>query len=598
MDDREVKEKLKPYVDNIDLEEKLESMIIEIKKEQLKYDESKKLSLPPAALDAINKNIEKLKRDKNRLEKEIKQYEVLEEKENTQQELEQEEQHILKLINDYDIAYICDQGIFVYCKSTQNDNADIMCPVQKHCDSYRFGRVLNYLGGRTLKYSRAANREALIDLFEKHNRTFDVLTFSFIEDKWCKKKAFNFAPVLRKYWVQPDWENSDNYDPRFDFWMYCLSGGKKENQDHIEQLIGYRYLYPERAGQTPNIDIGGQPGGNGKGLLNVCLSTIHTNSCVNHANRKELNEGFNKHWGYSIYLFYDESGEKELPQNQLKKLTGNDTFMLEGKGQDAIQTDRGCTLIFTSNNAAGIAQLAGTGDGGEDRRWSCVKTDRVMVEEAQRWGLATPENVGEFVSSIYDMLKRRSVVAVWLAHIIKKHDIQNMKTLKALHGQDYRERINEQKTTLDLVFDSIFPIFQQNRCIPVGLLEDLVRAMTRNTNYKTKGVVLKWQEYLKKQRCVFEKARLRLTHYYNKAVVFTNENAVSVFVMDRSATSFDYTDLLNRRPIENQTITEDMIKIEIDVEGQSDSEFEEITETNHAKVELEGVIQLRKQQRR
>lgn len=577
MDEEDIiKEKLKGFTEPVSLEAKLESLNIELTKAEMLLQQSRELGLPQSALDAVSKNIQKLKKDKQVVEKEIKHLENLEEQENTQQELEQEEEEIIKLIRRYDIAYISSQGRFIYCRNMERESSAVINPEFNIVAKSEFGAVLNDLSGRrqVLKYSKTANRQALVDLFQTSGASFTSMTFSFNEDKWDNKKVYNQAHVIRRYWIKPNYA-ADSYDHRFDFWMHCLSGGKKENQDHLEQWIAYKYLHPERSGNTPSIDIGGQPGGNGKGTLAVLLRTIFTNMCVVNAAKKELMDGFNSMWGLAMILHYDEPGEKELPVNKLKQATGSEEFRQERKGIDASMVDRNYSILFTSNNPNGVVQLAGTGSGGEDRRFSVINTNLVMTEEAINQGLTDDIGVKEYISGIHELVKNRSAVSAWMAHIIKKHNVEQIKTLSALHGEDYHARFNRQKSTLELVFDAILPVFKQNRCIPVALLEDLVRAMTRNPNYKTKGVVLKWQDYLTKYKVPHEKVRQRLNYYYNKDLIFVNENPVTVITMDGTVRDFDYTELLKRRPNENQTITIDMIKIAVDFDADDDDDDEQ-----------------------
>jgi hypothetical protein len=256
--------------------------------------------------------------------------------------------------------------------------------------------------------------------------------------------------------------------------MYCIGGGKQENIDHLEKWPVYKYLYPERVGNTPNLDCGGKPGGNGKGRYGELCRTIFTPSCVVPAAAKELSDGFNANWELATILLFDEPTEKELPANKLKQATGGEEQRVERKGVDAYTADRNFSVLALSNNAHGVFKLSGTGSGGEDRRYSVIATTIVLPDEIMRRENCSEEVAKKRTQEIADLVKNREEVAKWMAHVIFKHNLQDGKYLTALHGEDYRNRFEDQKSTYDIIFDQLMPAVKKTGIISANILNDIV----------------------------------------------------------------------------------------------------------------------------
>ena len=424
-----------------------------------------------------------------------------------------------QLIEKYNIGYLPAENDYVYCIGMEETNSNLVNPIFTQIDGSKFGRVLMKMAGKQLRLGYKTYAFELADHFQLKKKDYYTTTASFNSQKWGKEKAYNKAGIIRKYWVQP---LEGDYDPRFDFLIHCIGGGKQENMDHLEQWIAYKYLYPERVGNTPNLDIGGFPGGNGKGRYIELCKTIFTNPCVIAAALKELMDGFNGTWEMATLLYYDEPAANELPEGKLKQATGGEDMRSEKKGIDAKIVDRNYSILFVSNNINGVVKLAGTGSGGEDRRYSVMITDKVMVDEAINQGLAkTIEESKVYVNGINELIKDRKEVGKWLNFIIKIHQVEQMSILGPLHGIDYQARFEGQKKELDVAFDQILSVYLKNKCIPTKILWELVKALTGYEKLKQTKCTQEFERFLSKNKIAHILDKQKVKHMYGTDEVFT-----------------------------------------------------------------------------
>jgi hypothetical protein len=331
--------------------------------------------------------------------------------------------------------------------------------------------------------------------------------------------------VIRDHWLQPDFENKDLYDPDIDLLIYSICGGKEENIEHLEQWVAFKYLNPGKNANIPNIDMGGNPGGNGKGTFITLLKTIFTPTCVVQAHKEEL-EKFNANWEMAVILYYDEPEEKELAASKLKQATGTEDMRVEKKGIDATMADRNYNFIFMSNNEKGVVKLSGGSDGGEDRRYSVITTDMVLLD---------------LVEIAQGVVKDRTTVARWLAHIIDKHTAAEIKNLPALHGEDYHRRFDDQKEAITEAFDKILPVFMQTKCITWTLLHETVKTLTENSSWKAKNVADKFQKYLTRNKIENELKRLCSVKITWRGEEQERVQHNAIVIKDTANYTFDYS---------------------------------------------------------
>lgn len=464
-----------------------------------------------------------------------------------------EEKEIIKdLVNKFYVGYLLNEGRYMYCRDVAVPGTNIVNPIFQTVEAHKFGRVLNKMASKRLRLGTRALADELADYFQDCRRDYTMTTCSFNSAKWNSAEVYNKAGVIMNYWVVPDFEHMEQYDKRFDFLMHTVGGGKKENISHLEQWIGYKRLNPDRVANTPNLDIGGYPGGNGKGRIVELCKTIFTNPCVSAATLDELTK-FNAAWEMSVLLYYDEPEQNELPEGKLKNATGSEDIRIEKKGIDSTMADRNYSIMFLSNNPNGVVKLAGTGSSGEDRRYSVMTTNLVMVDEAIKQGFAKDINEAKvFVNSINDLIKNRGEVAKWLAHIIMKHNTADIQVLQPLHGVDYHSRFDDQKTNLDIAFDSLKPVFLKNKLMPLEVLRETVIVITGWDKLSDKTLKQDWKRYLEKNKidAVYLEKDFRPIIEYN----FKGKDGVSVqktaYVLRGDVgKEFDFSTLLKQKPI-------------------------------------------------
>ena len=444
---------------------------------------------------------------------------------------EQEKVVIEDLIKQNYIGYLIEDNKYIYCLQMAKDNNNgIVNPQFRNVEASKIVTVLNKMGNCQL-YS---DSHTIGRLFQVTKNDYYGMTGSFNNEKWNDSLVYNKMRIIENFWVQPSEDTTYNTD--FDFLMYCVGGGKTENIEHLEKWIAYKWMYPERNANIPNIDLGGYPGGNGKGRFVELLKTIFTHGCVVPAALKELTDGFNASWETAVILYYDEPANNELPEGKLKNATGGEEQRIEKKGVDAYTADRNYNMIFTSNNPNGVIKLAGTGSSGEDRRWSVLTTNKVMVDEIMTAGL-NQEQAKVRTNEINNLLKNREEVSKWLGHLILKYDIVNMQILYPLHGEDYQKRFEDQKDTTQLVFDGLMHTFNYCGVITLEILVQAVQELTNNNKITAQKVNTRFQRYLEQSKIKFDylkKERVAL-HYDGSYVETVQKN-----IFKLPTTSTDY----------------------------------------------------------
>tara|TARA_R110000868_G_C10929988_1_gene766282 strand:- start:192 stop:1853 length:1662 start_codon:yes stop_codon:yes gene_type:complete len=444
---------------------------------------------------------------------------------------EQEKVVIENLIKQNYIGYLIEDNKFIYCLQMATDNNNgIVNPQFRVVEGGKIVNVLNKMGSCQLH----ADSHSVSRLFQITGNDYYGMTGSFNNEKWNEKLVYNKMKIIENFWVQPTEDTAYNID--FDFLMHCVGGGKDENIEHLEKWVAYKWMYPQRNANIPNIDLGGYPGGNGKGRFVELLKTIFTHGCVVPAALKELTDGFNATWETAVILYYDEPANNELPEGKLKNATGGEEQRIEKKGVDAYTADRNYNMIFTSNNPNGVIRLAGTGSSGEDRRWSVMTTNKVMVDELVSQGLDI-EQAKVRTNEINNLLKNREEVSKWLSHLLIKHDVQNMQILYPLHGQDYEKRFEDQKDTVQLVFDGLIPVLAECGVLTLDVLVQAVHELTNNTKLTRQKIDSKFQRYLEQNRIKFEYLKnIRVNLLYQGSVAETVQK--SCYQLPQSNTNY------------------------------------------------------------
>lgn len=328
----------------------------------------------------------------------------------------------------------------------------------------------------------------LIDLFNNKHRTFQLKRYSIDPSLWQQNKVYLPIRHMEQYFIDKiniptDQElfvaESIEY---FEWLMYSLSGGKKENQDHIEQWILHKILNYKKAVTTPDIVIVGHVGGNGKGIIQAIVRLMLPAILSGKANSKTLNGNFNAIMLGKLIVFFDDQNSKEIPLEVVKQLAGAETMIFEPKGKDQYEGEKTHSSAWFSQKPPFKLTPAGN-EGGVDRRFSIMRTNITFLESiryhyAEKGVTVGVEQSKDFAEGIVsNYLLNRLCIGGWFRHLQSKHpQVNNDFTLKPLHGDDYHYFLDQQLDSLDTVFrELVVPVVGSGGCVPVFVIKELMR---------------------------------------------------------------------------------------------------------------------------
>jgi hypothetical protein len=83
-----------------------------------------------------------------------------------------------------------------------------------------------------------------------------------------------------------------------------------------------------------------------------------------------------------------------------------------------------------------------------------------------------------------------------------------MDMLPPLHGEDYKQRFEDQKSSWDTIFDQVLPVMVRCGVVSVNILRDIITIMTDPKSSPTVPTIKKaFKAYLTRNRIVFEEAK-------------------------------------------------------------------------------------------
>jgi hypothetical protein len=419
--------------------------------------------IPNEAKPAIQKQLDSL-----RTEVEVIQQELDEHREAGVKSARAE---LTKLIHARDLAFIACDAKYCYIRNLSATDEQVNL-IEWYVD---YKRLLMMLTKETSNHERfdSFDEKDLKNVFAKADRFYLAKTSSFNEPKWNKEDVFNILTVQRRYWAPLD--RGTEYNPLFDDLIYSLGGGKQENIDHLEQWVAFKYLNPEKHKIIPGLNITGKPGGNGKGMFSLILTSIFNSINVSAISSKSFTGGFNKLLEGKVVAILDDERKEGFPQTELKKATGNTSQVIEPKGVDAYTVDSTANLIVLDNT--GLVKLAGGGSAGEDRRWSIIDTELTLLEHLEKKYNLTADQSKELAEGMGKIFESRIECGKWVAAMIDKHKIRDKQVLMPLHGQDYNNRLDDQKDQFAEIFEHLLPIFLDQQVLPARVLTDVIESL-------------------------------------------------------------------------------------------------------------------------
>jgi hypothetical protein len=328
----------------------------------------------------------------------------------------------------------------------------------------------------------------VVDLFNNKNRTFQLKRYSIDPSLWQQDKVYLPIKHMEQYFIdriqipQDKEEMAMNGLEYFDWLMYSLSGGKKENQDHIERWILHKIINYKKAVTTPDLVVVGHVGGNGKGIIQAIVRLMLPAILSGKANSKTLNGNFNAIMLGKLIVFFDDQNSKEIPLEVVKQLAGSDTMIFEPKGKDQYEGEKTHSSAWFNNKLPFKLTPAGQ-EGGVDRRFSITRTNITFLESirhhfALKGHEVSVEQSKDFAEEIVSKyLLNRLCIGAWFKHLQAKHpEVDTNYTLKPLHGEDYRYFLDQQLDSLDTIFRNlIMPVVNNGGCVPFFVVKELMR---------------------------------------------------------------------------------------------------------------------------
>lgn len=298
-------------------------------------------------------------------------------------------------------------------------------------------RMLNHLAKELRLKTATVLENEVLDIFNEAGRSYDTLRFSCNPARW-KSNTYRPFDYMRDFFIDR-LEVEGEHHEAFDLLMTSLSGGKRENQNHLEQWILHKLINWNAPTSTPDVVIVGHVGGNGKGILIKMMKMILPSCLVGRANNKTMTGGFNAAMVGKLLVIFDDQSSDDTPFDVIKEQSGADEMLFEMKGKDQYEGEKTHSSAFFSNVLP--FELSKDGDiGGVDRRFSIMRTSMTFLEaiRAKNPEMTVPELKEAANYLINEVLWNRVEIAKWINHLKAKHpQIYPGSTLLALHGADY-----------------------------------------------------------------------------------------------------------------------------------------------------------------
>lgn len=316
---------------------------------------------------------------------------------------------------------------------------------------------------------RGEGMNILLNVLKGAGKTFGTRTYSF------KQQHPDVLNQLRRDgWITPKAGKSD-FHRFFEYLLYSLSGGKKENIIHIKRVIGRKFTKPEDF-LLPCLCFYGA-GGSGKSLLNeVIMKQIFGPNNVTKAKFNNI-ERFNNVIIGKTVVFFDEHPSRE-DQSSIKNLIGNESIQGEEKNMPQFTADNTPLYIIATNDENGPVRIE---NNGTERRFSFIKSELNLKQViADGEGLSL-EETAELMDYLNDEVWRNpEMIANFVADCIAESDAYD-KPVRALHGTDFENLKDTQMDVVDhLCNDVLLAEGFQNICLPV--FYEMYKIRTKKVN--------------------------------------------------------------------------------------------------------------------
>jgi len=268
-----------------------------------------------------------------------------------------------------------------------------------------------------------------------------------------KKDVLN--KLSKQQWmpVDADLDTPTEYSEAFELLFRALTDNRQDIIDHLEQVIVWKYRYPEEY-RLPAISIYGA-GGLGKNtLVDNVLCNIFSPEQVMTADFSMVKKFGDLLLGKTI-IYFDEMVARAEDANFLKSIIGQKNIPNECKGLAAILIESTALTITGGNDKIGSMLLSGND---ADRRWTIIKSTKSVkqyTKEAYAASNITDEEVNEMMTHNLAILNDIEECGKWFQNIYTKwKSMTNMPT--AYQSEDYTVLIERQLPIFDQYMEAIF----------------------------------------------------------------------------------------------------------------------------------------------
>ncbi|WP_439545009.1 DUF5906 domain-containing protein [Sandarakinorhabdus sp.] len=242
-----------------------------------------------------------------------------------------------------------------------------------------------------------------------------------------------------------------------------LADGNAEHGDYIVRWIAWMLQNPDKPAEVALVFRGEK--GVGKGVLGRALGKIAGQHGIHLSSSSLMTGRFNAHMRDCVFLFADEAlwaGDKE-GEGQLKRMTTEDTLVIEGKGRDAVVTPNRLHIMMASNEDWVIPASS------DERRFAMFDVSSARRGDHDYFDALTRQISG---SGLAAMLKE--LLSLDLGHW---HPRSNVPKTEALRGQIQLSEDPTRSLFRRLLMFGELPGIRPDRNVPNELLFDELRKL-------------------------------------------------------------------------------------------------------------------------
>jgi hypothetical protein len=248
-----------------------------------------------------------------------------------------------------------------------------------------------------------------------------------------------------------------------------LASGNEEHGDYIVRWIAWLLQHPDKPAEVALVLRGEK--GVGKGVIGRALGKIAGQHGIHLSSTVLMTGRFNAHMRDCVFLFADEAlwaGDKE-GEGQLKRMTTEDTLVIEGKGRDAVITPNRLHIMMASNEDWVIPASA------DERRFAMFDVSPARRQDHAYFDALTAQINGDGLAGmLHDLL------SMDLGRWHPRFDIPKTEALRiqVQHSEDPMRGLFR-----ELLFLGELPGLQPGRNLPNELLAPELRKLLKQRPY-------------------------------------------------------------------------------------------------------------------